>query len=184
MVQLFATRCSCIAILWVSPVSFAAITLCVASKRVFIVVVYFVIDSVRKLFDIPSTDVSTDNVRMSVRMRESASVCICVGNMVILLNEMCILPTQTKTVTCFKTNPSSREGRRPITSFCNCLNFGHELQKDSMPRRTNWLTDWLTDWLTVSCKVTQDSVAEASQSNSLVDRNINSQLTALIKSRN
>jgi uncharacterized membrane protein len=36
-------------------VSFAAITLCVASQRVFIVVVvYFVIDSVRKLVDILS----------------------------------------------------------------------------------------------------------------------------------
>jgi hypothetical protein len=34
-------------------VSFAAITLCVASQRVFIVV-YFVIDSVRKLMDTPS----------------------------------------------------------------------------------------------------------------------------------
>jgi hypothetical protein len=33
-------------------VSFAAITLCVASQRVFIV--YFVIDSVRELLDIPS----------------------------------------------------------------------------------------------------------------------------------
>jgi hypothetical protein len=33
---------------------FAAITLSVASQRVFIVVVYFVIDSVRKLLDIPS----------------------------------------------------------------------------------------------------------------------------------
>jgi len=33
-------------------VSFAAVTLCVASQRVFIVVsVYFVIDSVRKLLD-------------------------------------------------------------------------------------------------------------------------------------
>jgi hypothetical protein len=42
MVQLSATRCSCIAILWVSLVSFvAAITFCVASQRVFIVVVYF-----------------------------------------------------------------------------------------------------------------------------------------------
>jgi hypothetical protein len=49
-----ATRCSCIAILWVSLVSFAAITLCVASQRVFIVIVYFVIVSVRKLLDIPS----------------------------------------------------------------------------------------------------------------------------------
>jgi hypothetical protein len=36
-------------------VSFAAITLCAASQRVFIVVsVYFVIDSVRKLLDTPS----------------------------------------------------------------------------------------------------------------------------------
>jgi hypothetical protein len=35
-------------------VSFAAITLCVASQRVFIVVVYFVIDSVRKLLDASS----------------------------------------------------------------------------------------------------------------------------------
>jgi hypothetical protein len=41
MVQLSATTCSCIAILWVSLVSFVAITLCVASQRVFIVVVYF-----------------------------------------------------------------------------------------------------------------------------------------------
>jgi hypothetical protein len=55
MVHLSATRCSCGAILWVGIVSFAAITLCVASQRVFIVVsVYFVIDSVRKLLDTPS----------------------------------------------------------------------------------------------------------------------------------
>jgi hypothetical protein len=55
MVQLSATRCNCIAILWVSLVSFAIITLCVASQRVFIIVViYFVIDSVRKLLDTPS----------------------------------------------------------------------------------------------------------------------------------
>jgi len=39
----------------VSLVSFVAITRCVASRRVFIVVsVYFVIDSVRKLWDTPS----------------------------------------------------------------------------------------------------------------------------------
>jgi hypothetical protein len=37
MVELSATRCSCITTLWVSLVSFAAITLCVASQRVFIV---------------------------------------------------------------------------------------------------------------------------------------------------
>jgi hypothetical protein len=38
MVQLSATRCSYIAILWVSLVSFATIILCVASQRVFIVI--------------------------------------------------------------------------------------------------------------------------------------------------
>jgi hypothetical protein len=38
-------------------VSFAAITLCVASQRVFIIVVYFVIDSVRKLLDTYVNDV-------------------------------------------------------------------------------------------------------------------------------
>jgi hypothetical protein len=55
MVKLSATRCSCIAILCVSVVSFAAITLVVAFQRVFVVVsVYFVIDSVRKLLDTPS----------------------------------------------------------------------------------------------------------------------------------
>jgi hypothetical protein len=41
MLQLSATRCSCIAILRVGLVSFAAITLCVASQRV-LIVVYFV----------------------------------------------------------------------------------------------------------------------------------------------
>jgi hypothetical protein len=52
IVQLSAIRCSCIAILRVSLVSFAAIILCIASQRVFTVVsVYFVIDSVRKLLD-------------------------------------------------------------------------------------------------------------------------------------
>jgi len=45
MVQLSGTKYSCIAILWVSLVSFAA------SQRLFIVVsVYFVIDSVRKFW--------------------------------------------------------------------------------------------------------------------------------------
>jgi hypothetical protein len=39
VVQLSATRCSCIAILWVSLVSFVSITLCAASQRVFIVLV-------------------------------------------------------------------------------------------------------------------------------------------------
>jgi hypothetical protein len=51
MVQLSATSCSCISILWVCLVCFAVITLCVAS-RVFIV--YLVMDSVRKRLDTPS----------------------------------------------------------------------------------------------------------------------------------
>jgi hypothetical protein len=55
MVQLSATRCSCVAISWVSIVSFFAITLSVASQRVIPKVsVYFVIDSVRKLLDTDS----------------------------------------------------------------------------------------------------------------------------------
>jgi hypothetical protein len=54
MIQFSTIGCSSIAILWVSLVSFAAITLCVASQRVFIFVVYFVMHSVRKLLDTPS----------------------------------------------------------------------------------------------------------------------------------
>jgi hypothetical protein len=55
MVQLSAITCSCIAILWVSLVSFAAIILCVASQRVIPKVsVYIVIHSARKLSDTPS----------------------------------------------------------------------------------------------------------------------------------
>jgi hypothetical protein len=42
MVQLSSTKFNCIAILLVSMASFATITLCVASQRVF--VVYFVMD--------------------------------------------------------------------------------------------------------------------------------------------
>jgi hypothetical protein len=42
MVQFPATRFSCVAILRVTVVSFAAITLCIASQQVFIAVVYFV----------------------------------------------------------------------------------------------------------------------------------------------
>jgi hypothetical protein len=48
MVQLSATRCTCIAIFWVSLVSFATVIFCVASQRVIPKVsIYFVIDSVR-----------------------------------------------------------------------------------------------------------------------------------------
>jgi hypothetical protein len=65
MAQFAATRCSCIVILRVSPVSSAAITLCVVSQRVFIVVVVvvvvdFVIDSVRKLLNIPLYNIRMD----------------------------------------------------------------------------------------------------------------------------
>jgi hypothetical protein len=54
MVQLSATRYHCITILSVSLVSFVAITLCVASQQVFIVIsIYFIINSVQKLLDTP-----------------------------------------------------------------------------------------------------------------------------------
>jgi hypothetical protein len=45
-------------------VYFAAITLCVASQPVF--VVYFVIDSVRKIFDIPSYSASLIRLKMHI----------------------------------------------------------------------------------------------------------------------
>jgi len=54
MVQLSATRYSCITILLISLVSFAAITFCVASQQVVPKVsIYFVIDSLWKLLDTP-----------------------------------------------------------------------------------------------------------------------------------
>jgi len=43
MIQLCATRCSCVAILWVSLVSFAAIILCIVSERVFLVVSVYIV---------------------------------------------------------------------------------------------------------------------------------------------
>jgi hypothetical protein len=58
-----ATKCSCIAILWVSVVSFAAITLSVAFQRMFIIIIiiiiiiYFIIDSDPKVLDTPSYSV-------------------------------------------------------------------------------------------------------------------------------
>jgi hypothetical protein len=66
MVQLSATSCSCIAILWISLVSFAAITICVTSQRMFVVVVvvvYFVIDSVWKLLDTTSYIPGTKSIQ-------------------------------------------------------------------------------------------------------------------------
>jgi hypothetical protein len=38
-------------------VSFTSITICIAFQRVFIIVVYFIIDSVRKLLDTPSYNI-------------------------------------------------------------------------------------------------------------------------------
>jgi len=64
MVKFSTTRCSCIAIFWVSLVSFAAITLRVASQRMFIVAaVYFVMASVRKLLDTPSYRIGPYKIR-------------------------------------------------------------------------------------------------------------------------
>jgi hypothetical protein len=74
MVQLSANRCSCIAILWVSLVIFAAMTLCVASQWVFIVVVYFVIDEVRKLLDTPSYSLNTSYRRRVRSFKNNKSV--------------------------------------------------------------------------------------------------------------
>jgi hypothetical protein len=54
MVEFSAPRCNFTAILWVSLVSFAAITLCVASQRVFIVVSVYFVMTVWKLLDTPS----------------------------------------------------------------------------------------------------------------------------------
>jgi hypothetical protein len=76
MVQLSATSCICITILWVSIVSFAAITLYVASQRVFIVV-YFVIDSVRKLMDTPSY-IGSQVLKLS--LHHSSVVCSAMDN--------------------------------------------------------------------------------------------------------
>jgi hypothetical protein len=77
MVQSSATRCSCIAILWVSLVSFTAITIFVASERVFIIIiiiiiVYFVIDSFRKLLDTPSYGlvISSEHIQFLVNVKQ------------------------------------------------------------------------------------------------------------------
>jgi hypothetical protein len=52
-------------------VSFAAITLCIASQRVFVVAVYFVITSVLKLLDIPSL-----NTKCLAVKRLALQICI------------------------------------------------------------------------------------------------------------
>jgi hypothetical protein len=59
IVQLSATRCSYIAILWVTLVSFATITLYVASERVFIVVsIYFVMTQSGNFWILPRISLS------------------------------------------------------------------------------------------------------------------------------
>jgi hypothetical protein len=55
--------------------------------------------------------------------------------------------THTRTVTCYKTDPSSRQGVRPMTDKIPQLSWlqpksGHESLRGSMPRRTDW---WLTN---------------------------------------
>jgi hypothetical protein len=76
MVQLFATRYSCILILWVSLVSFPAIILFVASQLVFIVVsVYLVIDSVRNLLDTNNSYVHTTTL-CSVLLKHVVPWCL------------------------------------------------------------------------------------------------------------
>jgi hypothetical protein len=75
-------------------VSFAAITLCVASQRVFIVVsVYFVIDSVRKLLDTRSyfcfsLPILQLVVHSCERNEHESDVQICVGVVFERLNVM------------------------------------------------------------------------------------------------
>jgi len=53
-------------------VSFAAIILCVASQRVFIAVVYYVMDWVRKLLDTPSYVVVQSSLFKSLHTRARA----------------------------------------------------------------------------------------------------------------
>jgi hypothetical protein len=61
-------------------VSFVAITLCVASQRVFIIVVCFVIESVRKLLDTPSymDDPSSFLILGSINTAETRHCYLCV----------------------------------------------------------------------------------------------------------
>jgi hypothetical protein len=77
MVQLSATKCSCIAIFLVILVNFAAITLCVASQRVFVVVVVvdFVIYSVQKLLDTPSYTVGISDPILLANSSGLANIC-------------------------------------------------------------------------------------------------------------
>jgi hypothetical protein len=73
MVHLSAGRCSCMAIFWVSLVSFASITLRITSQRgIPKVSVYFVIDSVRKLLVTPSYTWTTLPVGVGGQLRNGS----------------------------------------------------------------------------------------------------------------
>jgi len=88
MVQLSATRCSFILILWVSLVIFAAINLCVASQRVYVVVVvvvvYFVMTSSGNFWIHPCTcrrgpySSATQRHYSTVPVKSEVSVCLSV----------------------------------------------------------------------------------------------------------
>jgi hypothetical protein len=114
MLQLFATRCSCIAILCVILVSFAAIMICVASQRMFIVVsVYFVIDSVRKRLDTLSYGVGLvfekaldwiPTVATYLKIKIIKYVSICVG----------LIPQPRGPTKCLWIEKSIKEGQGPI----------------------------------------------------------------------
>jgi hypothetical protein len=65
-------------------VSFAAITVCVASQRVFIVLsIYFVIDSVRKLVDTPSYIIIFNLCCEMFPGIKCATIYVCVRNMLL-----------------------------------------------------------------------------------------------------
>jgi len=76
MVQLSATGCSCVTILWASLVSFATIILCVAFHQVFIFV-YLIIDSVWKLLNTPSYDTFHILKSPLVKLCKNIQVSIC-----------------------------------------------------------------------------------------------------------
>jgi hypothetical protein len=62
MLQLSATRCSCVTILWVSLVSFATLTfVLLLNMCLLLLLCYFVSDSVRILLDTPSYTVKLGN---------------------------------------------------------------------------------------------------------------------------
>jgi len=62
--------------LWVSLVTFATITLCVASQRVFIIVVYFIINSVWKLLDTHSYELVRRTCIPSVHSECVVNMCV------------------------------------------------------------------------------------------------------------